>query len=67
LEASYEADFGKLSPQLWRLAEALGQPTSKPSVDPREELLPPGMIDFRQADLRQMLDIYASLANRTLL
>ena len=34
---------------------------------PAEETLPPGMIDFRQADLNQVLDIYSSLVNRTVL
>jgi general secretion pathway protein D len=32
-----------------------------------EETLPPGMIDFRQADLNQVLDIYSLLVNRTIL
>ena len=34
---------------------------------PAEETIPPGMIDFRQADLNQVLDIYSSLVNRTIL
>ena len=32
-----------------------------------EETIAPGMIDFRQADLNQVLDIYSSLVNRTIL
>ena len=32
-----------------------------------EEPLPEGMIDFRGADLNQVLDIYSMLVNRTLL
>jgi general secretion pathway protein D len=32
-----------------------------------DETLPPGMIDFRQADLNQVLEIYSSLVNRTIL
>jgi general secretion pathway protein D len=34
---------------------------------PGEEPLPEGMIDFRGADLNQVLDIYSMLVNRTLL
>jgi general secretion pathway protein D len=34
---------------------------------PADETIPPGMIDFRQADLNQVLDIYSSLVNRTIL
>jgi general secretion pathway protein D len=34
---------------------------------PAEEPLPEGMIDFRGADLNQVLDIYSMLVNRTLL
>ena len=29
--------------------------------------MPPGMIDFRQADLNQVLDIYSMMVNRTIL
>ena len=32
-----------------------------------EEVIPPGMIDFRQADLNQVLDIYSMMVNRTIL
>ncbi len=32
-----------------------------------EEMLPEGMIDFRNADLNNVLDIYAMLVNRTIL
>ena len=32
-----------------------------------EEILPPGMIDFRQADLNVVLQVYAELVNRTIL
>ena len=32
-----------------------------------DELIPPGMIDFRGADLNQVLTIYSELKNRTLL
>ena len=34
---------------------------------PAEEIIPPGMIDFRQADLNQVLQLYAELVNRTVL
>ncbi len=34
---------------------------------PAEETIAPGMIDFRQADLNQVLDIYSLLVNRTIL
>jgi len=34
---------------------------------PPEEIIPPGMIDFRQADLNQVLQLYAELVNRTVL
>jgi general secretion pathway protein D len=32
-----------------------------------EDIIPPGMIDFRQADLNQVLDIYSMMVNRTIL
>jgi general secretion pathway protein D len=34
---------------------------------PVEETIPPGMIDFRQADLNQVLDVYSDLVKRTIL
>jgi len=34
---------------------------------PLEEPLPEGMIDFRAADLSQVLDIYSLMVNRTIL
>jgi general secretion pathway protein D len=40
------------------------QPRAK---GPADEPLPEGMIDFRGADLNQVLDIYSMLVNRTLL
>jgi general secretion pathway protein D len=40
------------------------QPRAK---SPADEPLPEGMIDFRGADLNQVLDIYSMLVNRTLL
>ena len=43
------------------------RPRQRPVKQPGEEPLPEGMIDFRGADLNQVLDIYAMLVNRTLL
>src|SRR5260370_25872455 len=34
---------------------------------PNEEIIPPGIIDFRQADIAQVLQIYAEMVNRTIL
>jgi general secretion pathway protein D len=34
---------------------------------PPDDMLPPGMIDFRGADLKQVLDVYSMMVNRTLL
>ena len=34
---------------------------------PPEEMIPPGTIDFRGADLNQVLELYAMLRNRTIL
>ena len=43
-------------------------PPAKPAPQsPGDEPLPEGMIDFRGADLNQVLDIYGMLVNRTLL
>ena len=49
---------------------ALPAPTLSPpapAAAPAEETIAPGMIDFRQADLNQVLDIYSLLVNRTIL
>ncbi|HVM46873.1 MAG TPA: secretin N-terminal domain-containing protein [Candidatus Acidoferrum sp.] len=47
---------------------APADPSKAPSAKaPGEEPLPEGMIDFRGADLNQVLDIYSMLVNRTLL
>ena len=35
--------------------------------DPGDDLLPPGTIRFQEADLSQVLDIYAELLNRTII
>ncbi|MCX6926607.1 MAG: hypothetical protein NT154_25875, partial [Verrucomicrobia bacterium] len=47
----------------------LPSPTVAPAstTAPAEETIAPGMIDFRQADLNQVLDIYSLLVNRTIL
>ena len=37
------------------------------TIAPGDEPIAPGMIDFRQADLNQVLDIYSLLVNRTIL
>ena len=37
------------------------------ALSPLEEPLPQGMIDFRSADLSQVLDIYSMMVNRTIL
>ncbi len=42
-------------------------PPSAATNAPAEETIAPGMIDFRQADLNQVLDIYSLLVNRTIL
>ncbi|HOX55336.1 MAG TPA: secretin N-terminal domain-containing protein [Candidatus Paceibacterota bacterium] len=44
-------------------------PSSPPGATPQslEEPLPQGMIDFRSADLTQVLDIYSMMVNRTVL
>jgi general secretion pathway protein D len=44
-----------------------GTPPNAGEVPSREEMMPPGMIDFRNADLPQVLDVYGMLVNRTLL
>jgi len=43
-------------------AELKGSVTNAP-----DEIIPPGTIDFRGADLNQVLDLYAMLRNRTIL
>jgi general secretion pathway protein D len=42
-------------------------PTASTSVRGSEQMLPAGMIDFRQTPLEQVLMVYAELVNRTLL
>jgi len=42
-------------------------PPATATASPPEEIIPPGMIDFRQADLNQVLQLYAELVNRTVL
>ncbi len=42
-------------------------PAAAAPKSPLEEPLPAGMIDFRNAELTQVLDIYSMLVNRTLL
>ena len=46
---------------------AAAAPAATAAKAPDEEPLPEGMIDFRGADLNQVLDIYSMLVNRTLL
>jgi general secretion pathway protein D len=41
--------------------------TAAATKSPLEEPLPQGMIDFRSADLNQVLDIYSIMVNRTIL
>jgi general secretion pathway protein D len=49
-------------------AQPIPSGTAVPTPHPAtEELLPPGMIDFRGADLKQVLDIYSLMVNRTVL
>ena len=42
-------------------------PPATATASAPEEIIPPGMIDFRQADLNQVLQLYAELVNRTVL
>ena len=42
-------------------------PVAAAPLSPLEEPLPQGMIDFRSADLSQVLDIYSMMVNRTIL
>ena len=42
-------------------------PAPAATTAPGDEPIAPGMIDFRQADLNQVLDIYSLLVNRTIL
>src|ERR1035441_1924535 len=42
-------------------------PVPAATSSPLEEPLPQGMIDFRSADLTQVLDIYSMMVNRTIL
>jgi general secretion pathway protein D len=42
-------------------------PVPAATNSPLEEMLPQGMIDFRAADLTQVLDIYSMMVNRTIL
>jgi general secretion pathway protein D len=64
---------GLLAPGLPRGPVAAMNPTNAivpaPAVtnSPLEEPLPQGMIDFRSADLTQVLDIYSMMVNRTIL
>lgn len=39
----------------------------RPATNAPEEMIPPGTIDFRGADLNQVLDLYAMLRQRTIL
>jgi general secretion pathway protein D len=48
-------------------AAATMQPSPAHTNAPTEEMMPEGMIDFRNADLNQVLDIYSMLVNRTIL
>src|SRR5512140_1225640 len=41
--------------------------TASTTNAPPEEMIPQGMIDFRGADLNQVLQVYADLVNRTIL
>ena len=56
-----------------RIPVASGSPTNAVTLPPGamnsslEEPLPQGMIDFRSADLNQVLDIYSMMVNRTIL
>ncbi|HSU56258.1 MAG TPA: secretin N-terminal domain-containing protein [Candidatus Dormibacteraeota bacterium] len=45
---------------------AIAPPAGTTNSSP-EETIPPGMIDFRQADLNAVLTLYAELVNRTVL
>ncbi len=56
---------GAVTPAPAQAALAAGSPAATNA--PTEETIAPGMIDFRQADLNQVLDIYSSLVNRTIL
>jgi general secretion pathway protein D len=56
---------GPAAPLSAQTAPAAAVPTATSA--PADETIPPGMIDFRQADLNQVLDIYSSLVNRTIL
>jgi general secretion pathway protein D len=42
-------------------------PTPGVAGEASEEIVPPGMIDFRKADLAQVLEVYAEMVNRTIL
>ncbi|MGN6555718.1 MAG: secretin N-terminal domain-containing protein [Verrucomicrobiota bacterium] len=45
-----------------------GNPPAQPPVTtPAEQMIPAGMIDFRNTPLEQVLQVYAELVNRTLL
>lgn len=56
-----------------RIPVASGSPTNAITLPPGtmnsslEEMLQPGIIDFRSADLNQVLDIYSMMVNRTIL
>jgi len=43
------------------------QPQRAGTTGPGGEIIPPGMIDFMNADLNQVLQLYAELCNKTLL
>jgi general secretion pathway protein D len=57
---------GTVTPARGLAAPPSGQ-AAVTNTEPAEETIAPGMIDFRQADLNQVLDIYSSLVNRTIL
>jgi general secretion pathway protein D len=63
--ASVKPATGPAAPSTTKAAPADLSAAAAKSSD--EETIEPGMIDFRQADLDQVLDIYSLLVNRTIL
>jgi len=67
------APTGSISPVAGMPAAPAPPPGAVPSAAPgatgaaAEEMLPQGMIDFRAADLNQVLDIYSDMVKRTVL
>lgn len=47
--------------------ETIMIPPNQSAAKPQEDLIPPGMIDFRGADVNEVLRIYADLVRRTIL